>query len=121
MGYYLQKKSFHETGKIRYKGKVLTKEGVLVKPHAGVYNEIKVVKITTSQGYTLICGYENHRLYTYYGDNLQWVYVKDLKKGDCLPISLEYTHSKNTIGKNLSYTLGALSGDGHIHQVSKIK
>lgn len=108
-----------ETGKIRYKGKVLTKEGVLVKPNAGVYNEIKVVKITTSQGYTLICGYENHRLYTYYGDNLQWVYVKDLKKGDCLPISLEYTHSKNTIGKNLSYTLGALSGDGHIHQVSK--
>lgn len=108
-----------ETGKIRYKGKVLTKEGVLVKPNAGVYNEIKVVKITTSQGYTLICGYENHRLYTYYGDNLQWVYVKGLKKGDCLPISLEYTHSKNTIGKNLSYTLGALSGDGHIHQVSK--
>jgi superfamily II DNA or RNA helicase len=108
-----------ETGKIRYKGKVLTKEGVLVKPNAGVYNEIRVVKITTSQGYTLICGYENHRLYTYYGDNLQWVYVKDLKKGDCLPISLEYTHSKNTIGKNLSYTLGALSGDGPIHQVSK--
>ena len=32
-------------GKIRYKGKVPTKEGVLVKTNAGVYNEIKVVKI----------------------------------------------------------------------------
>ena len=107
-----------ETGRIEYNGKILTKEGELVKPRAGVFNEIKVIKITTSQGYSIICGYENHRLYTYYKDQLQWVYARDLKKGDYLPISLEYTRSNTHIGKDLSYTLGALSGDGHIHQKS---
>ena len=107
-----------EKGKIIYKGKILTKEGQLVKPKAGVFNKIKVVKITTTQGYTLICGYDNHRLYTYYEGKLQWVYAKNLKKGDPLPISLEYSRSKTNIGKDLSYILGALSGDGHIHRVS---
>lgn len=107
-----------EKGKIIYKGRILTKEGELVKPRAGVFNNIKVVKITTTQGYTLVCGYDNHRLYTYYEGKLQWVYVKNLKKGDYLPISLEYSKSNHNIGSDLSYVLGALSGDGHIHRVS---
>lgn len=107
-----------EEGKIIYKGKVLTKEGELVKPKAGVFNNIRVVKITTTQGYTLICGYDNHKLYTYYKGKLQWIYARDLKKGDYLPISLEYSRSENKIGKDLCYVLGALSGDGHIHRVS---
>lgn len=107
-----------ENGDIKYNGRILTKEGKLIKPSAGVYNEIKVIKLTTTQGYQLICGYDNHRLYTYYDDKLQWVYAKNLKVGDYLPISLMPTNSKYNIGNNLSYTLGALSGDGHIHQIS---
>lgn len=107
-----------EKGKIIYKGRILTKEGELVKPRAGVFNNIKVVKITTTQGYTLVCGYDNHRLYTYYDGKLQWVYAKNLKKGDYLPISLEYSKSNHNIGADLSYVLGALSGDGHIHRIS---
>lgn len=101
-------------GNIIFNGKVLTKEGHLIKPTHGVYNEIKAIKITTKKGYTLICGYDNHRLYTYKNGIFDWYYVKYLKPGDPLPLAFGIDTDNSTTGKDLAYTLGALSGDGHI-------
>ena len=101
-------------GNIIFNGKVLTKEGNLIKPTHGVYNEIKAIKITTKKGYTLICGYDNHRLYTYKNGIFDWYYAKYLKPGDPLPLAFGIDTDNSTTGKALAYTLGALSGDGHI-------
>lgn len=101
-------------GNIIFNGKVLTKEGHLIKPTNGVYNEIKAIKITTKKGYTLICGYDNHRLYTYKKGIFDWYYAKYLKPGDPLPLAFGIDTDKSTTGKALAYTLGALSGDGHV-------
>lgn len=101
-------------GNIIFNGKVLTKEGNLIKPTHGVYNEIKAIKITTKKGYTLICGYDNHRLYTYKKGIFDWYYVKYLKPGDPLPLAFGIDTDNSTTGKALAYTLGALSGDGHV-------
>lgn len=101
-------------GNIIFNGKVLTKEGHLIKPTHGVYNEIKAIKITTKKGYTLICGYDNHRLYTYKKGIFDWYYAKYLKPGDPLPLAFGIDTDNSTTGKDLAYTLGALSGDGHV-------
>lgn len=109
----------NEDGLITTDIKVLTKEGVYVKPQGGIFNKIKALKITTSQGYSLICGYDNHRLYTYKGGKLDWVYVKDFNIGDNIPISLHPLEHEYTLDNDLCYWLGCISGDGHIHKKGK--
>lgn len=105
-----------EYGNILSDCKVLTQEGEYIKPSAGVFNKIKAIRITTSQGYELICGYDNHRLFTLNETGeLGWVYAHNLKPGDNIPLYMgKMGKQSNNISPELAYAMGCIHGDGHV-------
>lgn len=79
---------------------------------------IKAIRIITKKGYKLIGGYHNHRIYTWINGKFDWVYLRDLTKGQLIPIkhSLKYKGVllNEYLTPEIAYSLGALHGDGCI-------
>lgn len=81
---------------------------------------IKAIQIVTKKGYKLIGGYYNHRIYTWTNGKFDWVYLRDLAKGQLIPIkhSLKYKGVllNEYLTPDIAYSLGALHGDGSINE-----
>jgi len=108
----------NKDGSFKLPFKLLGMDGQYHTPSAGIFNRIKAIRITTENGYSQICGYDNHRFYTVTKDGkLDWVYAKNLKKGDSIPLykSTPSVSPDSCKDKNLAYLLGVICGDGHIH------
>lgn len=85
----------------------------------GIKENMKALRITTSQGYTQICGYDRHRYYTITPDGkLDWVLAKELKEGDYLPLMKTPVIGNNRMDLEEAYVWGCLQGDGHLSKIS---
>lgn len=117
-GLFKIKDLVNKDGSLKFDFKLLGKDGKYHIPTEGIFNRIKALRITTKRGYSQICGYDNHRFYTLnsYG-NFDWVYAKDLKVGDSIPLykSSPGINPNACTDPDLAYLLGVISGDGHVH------
>ncbi len=101
--------------------KILAQDGQYHPIRGSVCNTIKALKITTSQGYTQVCGYDRHRYYTVNPEGkLDWVLARDLKVGDSIPLrrGVKPLSLVSDISLQEAYFMGCLQGDGSVVQKS---
>ena len=85
----------------------------------GIKENMKALRITTSQGYTQVCGYDRHRYYTITPEGkLDWVLARELKEGDYIPLMKTPVRGSNQMDLEEAYVWGCLQGDGHLSRVS---
>lgn len=119
----LQIKDMVDTeGQLTGKYKVLSVDGQYHNVTGGVFNRIKAIRITTTQGYTQVCGYDKHRYLTVDSSGiLNWILARDLVEGDYIPIYKPDNKSTKPSDQYLldeAYLMGNLHGDGHLSKLS---
>lgn len=121
-GIYRIDEIIDKNGKLIYpKLKVLASDGHYYHIKNSICNTIKAIRITTLNGYTQVCGYDNHRYFTITPQgNLEWVLAKTLKPGDYMPISKvsKQVSSIRNIDLEEAYLMGCIQGDGHVSRRS---
>lgn len=121
-GIYRIDEVVNKKGELIYpKLKVLASDGNYHLIKASICNTIKAIRITTLNGYTQVCGYDNHRYFTITPKgNLEWVLANTLKVGDYIPISKvsKQSHSSLNITPDEAYLMGCIQGDGHVSRKS---
>lgn len=116
-GIYRIDEIIDEKGDLIYEGlKVLASDGKFHNIKASIKNTIRALRITTSQGYTQVCGYDRHRYFTITPEGkLDWVLANSLKVGDYLPISkVNHSSGDSSISLEEAYLMGCIQGDGHV-------
>ncbi|RLF06835.1 MAG: hypothetical protein DRJ64_04090 [Thermoprotei archaeon] len=84
---------------------------------------IKTIYIETRRGYRLEGGYDNHKIKQEGLRGLEWSLLRDIEENTYIPISIGarvhgslQTHQGVVITPDVSYTLGALTGDGSVSE-----
>ena len=120
-GIYRMDEIIDEEGYLKYPGlKVLASDGKFHDIKGSVKNNIRALRITTSQGYTQVCGYDRHKYFTITSEGkLDWVLANSLKVRDYLPISkVNHLSKDSSISLEEAYLMGCIQGDGHVLQKS---
>lgn len=120
-GIYRMDEIIDEEGHLKYpRLKVLASDGKFHDIKGSVKNNIRALRITTSQGYTQVCGYDRHKYFTITSEGkLDWVLANSLKVGDYLPISkVNHLSKDSSISLEEAYLMGCIQGDGHVLQKS---